>query len=112
VTTTENPPEKQLLRCEHPSIELCECRTRQVEEMLARWDHVVQPPRVEDLVRERVVLAERAKTVRVEPHQLAITNDDERYGDSLLGAFGAWSCLAISVLLMLTLAIHSLWMWM
>lgn len=35
-----------------------------------------------------------------------------RHGDSVLGAAGAWACVAIVVLLMLTLAIRGLWLWL
>lgn len=120
MTTTERRPEKRLVRCDHPSTEVCECRRAAVDEILARWPTVVAPPPAEQRVREVVDLGEiRPPVVRVpyrqprqpcDPPPLAIF-DDERHGDSLLGAAGAWACVAIAALLMLAFVIRGLWLW-
>lgn len=113
MTTAERPGKRALLvRCEHPSTELCGCRRAAADEILARWPEVVhQLP--DEPGRELVVLAGvRPRRVRVSPQPpLVIADGDERHGDSLLGVAGAWACVAIAVLLMIALAVRQLILW-
>lgn len=114
MTTTERPEKRAVLvRCEHPSTEVCACRRAAVDEILARWPPVVHQSAAEQPDRDRVVLADiRTPRVRVSPQPpLAITDDDERHGDSIMGAAGAWACVAIVVLLMFAIAVRQLWLW-
>lgn len=121
MTTTERP-EKRLVRCEHPSTEMCECRRAALDEVFARWA-ADNPEPPQQSGRELIVLSEiRPAVIRVpyrQPRQaqdpqppLVIADDDERHGDSLLGAAGAWACVAVCVLLMLALTIRGLWLWL
>lgn len=118
MTTTERHerPEKQVLHlhCEHPSTVVCECRAAALVEVLTRWPPTPTAAPGEQPDRVRVDLGEiRAPLVRPyqRPEPLVITDDDERHGDSLLGAAGAWACVAISVLLLLAIAARQLWLW-
>lgn len=105
MTVTEHP-EKQLLS---------ERQSTALAEVLARWPPGEPGAPAGQPARETVVLADlRPPVVRPpyrHPPPLQLTDDDERYGDSLLGAASAWACVAISVLLLVTLAARQLWLW-
>ncbi|MGH3992807.1 MAG: hypothetical protein ACRDSN_10145, partial [Pseudonocardiaceae bacterium] len=87
MNTTERRPEKRLVRCAHPSTELCDCRLAALAEVLARWPPT--PP------------GQTAEQPEREPPQ--IVADGERRGD-WLGAAGAWACVIIVVVLLAALA--------
>lgn len=106
MTVTEHP-EKQLLS---------ERQSTALAEVLARWPPGEPGAPASQPARETVVLADLRPPVVRPPYQrplpLQITDDDdERYGDSLLGAAGAWACVAITVLLMVALTARQLWLW-
>lgn len=115
--TTTQRPEKRLIRCEHPATEMCGCRQAAAALVLARWTGEDAPapenmPADIPTGRQVVVLSGiRQPRTRSDPQPLEIADDDARYGDSPLGALGAWACVALSVLLMLALAGRGLWLW-
>lgn len=112
MTTIERPEKRALLgRCDHVYHGECERCRAALDQVLARWDALTPELPAEHPGREVVVLAEiRQHRTRSNPQPLEILDDDERHGDSLLGAVGAWACVAISALLMLAIAIRQLWL--
>ncbi|MGH3836931.1 MAG: hypothetical protein ACRDSF_14725 [Pseudonocardiaceae bacterium] len=115
MNTTERRPEKRLVRCAHPSTELCDCRLAALAEVFARWPPTPPGQTAEQPERVRVVLAElrgpvvRPPYQRPEPPQ--IVDDGERRGD-WLGAAGAWACVIIVVVLLAALAFSGLRVWL
>lgn len=111
MSTIQRPEKRTLVvRCEHPSTELCDCRRQAAAEILARWatDAPTERP-TETPRRQLVVISELPQAVvHAARPPLEIVNDDERYGDGLLGA---WACVAISLLLLAALAVRNLWLW-